>query len=395
MKYCVIIIDGAAGLPLPDRGNRTSLELAHKPALDALARQGSVGLARTVPSGMEPSSACACMSILGYDPKVYYRGRAAIEARNLNIPIGGDEVVFRCNLVAVQDGRMLDYSAGHISTPEARELIRAVDEHLGSDGVRFFPGVAYRHLLKLKGRAETLGATCTPPHDIPGQPLAGNLPKGPGSQLLLDMMERSKAVLRDHPVNAERRRSGKTPADMIWLFWGSVQPPELPFFRSVYGISAAMTSAVDLLNGMARMAGMDLLEIPGITDRLDNDFAGQASGALAALANHDLVVVHIEAPDEAGHGGNAAEKIEAIERIDRYVIGRVAEWRGDKLRVLVMPDHPTPIRLRTHSAEPVPFLLWGPGIAANGAGSFSEKEAAATRFFIEDGYNIMNRFIKS
>jgi 2,3-bisphosphoglycerate-independent phosphoglycerate mutase len=220
---------------------------------------------------MEPSSACACMSVLGYDPRVYYRGRAAIEARSMGIPIGQGEAVFRCNLVAVRDGQMWDYSSGHISTDEAAELIAALNESLGNDQVRFYPGVSYRHICKLKGLEETLAATCTPPHDIPGQPISQFLPKGPGSGFLRDLMSRSEAVLQNHPVNIRRRARGEVPATMLWLFWGSGQILDMPPFKQVYGLKAAMTSGVDLLRGLAQMMGMTVLDIPGVTDGLDND----------------------------------------------------------------------------------------------------------------------------
>jgi len=393
VKYCVVIIDGASGLPLPERGDQTCLEMAHTPNLDAMAQAGVVGLARTVPAGMEPSSACACMSVLGYDPTVYYRGRAAIEARSMGIPIGPGESVFRCNLVAVRDGQMWDYSAGHISTEEARQLVAALNESLGNDQVRFYTGVSYRHICKLTGREETLAATCTPPHDIPGQPISQFLPQGPGSGFLRDLMSRSEAVLQNHPVNIRRRARGEVPATMLWLFWGSGQIPDMPPFQQVHGLTAAMTSGVDLLRGLAQMMGMSVLDIPGVTDGLDNDYTAQVNGALDALKQHEAVVIHIEAPDEAAHAGSIDEKIEAIQRIDEEVVGRLRAWRGE-LRVLVMPDHSTPILTQTHSPDPVPFLLWGPGFSANGASRFTEAEAHKMGLLIDPGYNIMMRFTK-
>ncbi len=393
MKYCVVIMDGAAGWPLPERGNKTSLELAHTPNLEAMVREGMVGLVRTVPPDMEPSSACACMSLLGYDPGVYYQGRAGIEAKSMGIPIGDGEVVFRCNLVTILHGRMRDYSAGHITTGEARELIGALNESLGSEAVRFYPGISYRHICKMKGHEDTLLAACTPPHDIPDKPISQFLPKGPGSEFLRDLMKRSEAVLQKHPVNVARQSRGDIPATMAWLFWGSGRAPDMPPFREVYGLEAALTSGVDLLDGLAQMAGMDILKIPGVTDNLDNDYTGQVTGALAALAGHDLVIIHIEAPDESGHEGSIDDKVEAIQRIDKEVIARLRSWRTGSLRVLVLPDHPTPIRLRTHSPEPVPFLLWGTGFPPNGARRFTEGEAARTGLFIEPGYNIMNKLI--
>ena len=391
MKYCTLIIDGASGLPLSERGGNTCLELAHTPNLDAMAKEGSLGLVRTVPLGMEPSSACACMSVLGYDPKIYYRGRAAIEAKSMGIPIGDGEIVFRCNLVAIREGKMWDYSSGHISTGEAQQLITALNESLGNDQVHFYPGVSYRHICKLRGREDTLLATCTPPHDIPGKSVDEFLPRGSGSDILRDLMARSEAVLRDHPVNIERRSRGDIPATTIWLFWGSGQVPDLPAFKQVYGLDAALTSGVDLLRGLARMVGMEVLDIAGVTDDLGNDYAAQATGALEALKEHDLVVIHIEAPDEAAHDGSIDDKIEAIQRVDNEVVGRLCSWQADSLRVLIMPDHPTPIEVRTHTADPVPFMLWGVGFTANGAKRFTEAEAEKTGLFIDPGYNIMSR----
>jgi len=393
MKYLVLIIDGAAGLPLPERGGRTCLELARTPNLDEMASEGFAGLVRTVPPGMEPSSACACMSVLGYDPTVYYRGRASIEALSLGIDIDNREVVFRCNLVNIEDGKMRDYSAGHIPSDEAKEIIATLNEELGSDDVIFYPGVSYRHILKLRGHEDTLQAICTPPHDIPGKPLAGFLPEGEGSDFLRDLMARSEDVLSGHEINVARRDRSDMPVTSIWLFWGSGELPAMPSFKEVYGLDAALTSGVDLLKGLAKMANMEVLDIRGVTDGPDNDNAAQIKGALKALEKCDLAVVHIEAPDEAAHGGLIDEKTEVIRKIDEEVVGRLRAWRGDDLRVLVMPDHPTPIQLRTHSADPVPFLIWGEGIEANGAKRFTEAEAGRTGVFIEEGYNIMGRLV--
>jgi 2,3-bisphosphoglycerate-independent phosphoglycerate mutase len=392
MKYVVLIIDGAAGLPIPAKGGKTSLEMAETPHLDKLASQGFSGLVRTVPVGMEPSSACACMSVMGYNPEVYYKGRASIEAKSLGIDVGRGEVVFRCNLVSAGDGTMQDYSAGHISSGEASEIIETLNEKLGSDEVAFYPGVSYRHILKLKGHEGTLKAVCTPPHDIPGRPVEKYLPKGPGSDFLLYLMLQSESVLKDHPINVARVQQGKLPATTVWLFWGSGQTPVVPSFQEVYGRNAAMTSGVDLLRGLAKMTQIDILDIKGVTDGPDNDHATQAEGALAALKEHDLVIVHIEAPDEAGHGGNIGEKVKAIEDIDREAVGRFMEYSGD-LRLLVMPDHPTPVSLRTHTPEPVPFIIWGQGMKANGARRFTEAEVAKTGVFIEEGYKIMGRLV--
>jgi 2,3-bisphosphoglycerate-independent phosphoglycerate mutase len=395
VKYCVVIIDGASGRPLEERGGKTCLELARTPNLDRMAREGNLGLVQTVPEGMEPSSACACMSILGYDPRVYYKGRSAIEAASMGIPINKGEAAFRCNLVSVRDGKMWDYSAGHIGDSEAHTLVEALNKSLGDEKIRFYPGVSYRHICKINGHTETLQATCTPPHDIPNKPIGEYLPHGPGSDLLRDLMARSVEVLRDHPVNRAREARGEPPATMLWLFWGSGEIPKLPSFKKAYGVSAALTSGVDLLRGLAKMAGIDNLDITGVTDSMDNDFTAQVAGALKALDNHDLVVIHIEAPDEAAHGGHIEDKIKAIERVDKEVMWRIIAYKKDSLRVLAMPDHATPIEVRTHVADPVPFLLWGSGLKPASAKAFSEKEAKSAGIFIKDGYTILSRLIQT
>jgi len=394
MKYCILIIDGAAGWPLPAREGKTCLELADTPNLDAMAREGLLGLLRTVPEGMEPSSGCACMSILGYDPAVYFKGRSAIEARSMGVPIDEGEVAFRCNLVSVYKGKMRSYSSGFISTEEGKTLISALQEKLGSEEIHFYPGISYRHICKIKGHEDTLQAICTPPHDIHDMNIDEFLPRGPGSDLLLDLMKRSEPVLREHPVNVDRRSRGEVPATMIWLFWSSGPAPAMPAFKQRYGLDAAMTSGVDLLKGLALMVGMDGLSIPGVTGDPRNNYRAQAEGALDALEKQDLVVIHVEAPDEASHAGLIDEKVRAIEGVDREIVSRIRSWRGDELRVLVMPDHPTPIEIQTHIADPVPFMLWGKGFAANAARRFTEAEAKKTGVFIQEGYNIMDKLTR-
>jgi 2,3-bisphosphoglycerate-independent phosphoglycerate mutase len=394
VKYCVVIIDGASGWPLPERGGKTCLELARTPNLDRMAKEGTLGLVQTVPQGMEPSSACACMSILGYDPQKYYKGRSAIEAASMGIPIDKGEAAFRCNLVAVRDGKMWDYSAGHIGDSEAHALVEALNGSLGNKEIHFYPGVSYRHICKIKGHTDTLQATCTPPHDIPNKPIDKYLPHGHGSDLLRDLMARSVEVLRDHPVNKARKSRGEPPANMIWLFWGSGEIPNLPSFKKVYGLSAAMTSGVDLLKGLAKIAGIKKLGIPGVTGGVDNNCAAQATGALKTLERHDLVVMHIEAPDEASHGGLIDDKIKAIERVDKEVLSKLLAYKKDSLRILALPDHATPIEVRTHVADPVPFVLWGKGFTSMRAKCFSEKEAKNSGIFIKDGYTIMSKLIQ-
>ena len=394
MKYCVLIMDGSAGLPIPERGGKTSLELGHTPNLDAMASSGLVGLAHNVPPDLDPDSAVACMSIFGYDPKVYYTGRAPIEARSLGIDFDPGDVLFRCNPVTIQNGIMVSHSAGSISTEDGHQLIATLNEKLGSDKVHFYPGVSYRNILKLKGAEETALAFCTPPHDIPGKPVAGFLPSGKGSELLLELMQRSEAVFKDHPVNKKRVARGHLPATGIWLFWSSGRMPVLPPFNELYGLRAAVTTGVDLLRGLGMIAGMSVLQIPGVTDGPDNNYTAQAIGGLEALKDYDIVIIHIEAPDEAGHAGLIEEKIKAIGRIDAEVVSRIRNWQHDKLRVLVMSDHPTPVKQRVHTSDPVPLLLWGNGFKANGAKRFTEAEAQKSGLTVDQGYKIMNTLIR-
>ncbi len=394
MKYCILIIDGASGWPLVAHGGKTCLELAYTPNLNAMAKAGTVGLVRNIPPGMEPSSACASMSVLGYDPQVYYQGRSVIEARGMNIPVDKGEAVFRCNLVAIRDGRMWSYNCGQISTDEGRALIDTLNEKLGSDKMHFYPGVGYRHICKIKGMEDVLVAVCTPPHDIHDKDVDEFLPQGTGSDLLRELMARSELVLRDHPVNIARRARGDIPATTIWLFWGSAEIPDMPAFKGLYGIDAAMTAAVDIMRGLARIIDVHVLDIPGVTSDLDNDYKAQAIGALKALEDYDMVVIHVEATDEAAHAGSVKDKVEAIERVDKEIVARLRLWDRDTFRLLILPDHPTPIELQTHVADPVPFILWGLGFTANGAKRFTESEAESTGFSIEEGYSIMGRLLQ-
>jgi len=393
MKFCVVIMDGASGWPLPSHDNRTCLELAHTPYLDKMAREGYMGMAVTVPKGMEPGSAPACMSVMGYDPARYYKGRSAIEARSMGIPLEPGSVAFRCNFVTVIDGKMASYNAGHISTEESEQLIRALNDSLGTESLHFYTGVSYRHICKISGREELASIVCTPPHDISGKSIGDYIPTGVGADYLLELMEKSKDILKNNPVNTARIKAGKLPANMIWLFWPSGQIPDMPLFKSKYGLDAALTSGVDLLRGLGMMLGMDILDIPGVTDQLNNDYAGQINGALAALKNRDIVFVHIEAPDEMGHKGSVEEKIQAIEYIDSEVIARIGVLKDKDLKVLIMPDHPTPIEIKTHFAEPVPFLIWGGATIPNGCRRFTEAEAKRTGVVIDPGYKLMEQFI--
>jgi 2,3-bisphosphoglycerate-independent phosphoglycerate mutase len=310
----------------------------------------------------------------------------------MGVPIAAGEVVFRANLVALKAGSMWSYCAGQITGEEASQIIDDLNKHLGSEEVSFHTGVGYRHLLKIKGHTETARALCTPPHDISGKPIRDYLPHGRGSRYLRRLMANSERILADHPVNLNRIARGQIPATTLWLFWGSGRIPAVPPFEQVYGLKAAITSGVDLLRGLGQMMGMSVLNIHGVTDNLQNDFTAQVEGGLAALKTHDLTVIHVEAPDEAGHAGSVEEKVTAIEKIDELVISRLAAYTAEPLRLLIMPDHPTPVACRTHVNEPVPFLFSGAGFAPNGARRFSEKEASATNLVVPRGFDIMQLF---
>ena len=372
MKLVVLLGDGMADLPLEALGGRTPLQAAEKPNMDRLAKQGRSGLARTVPEGFAPGSDVANLSVMGYDPVQCYTGRAPLEAAAMNVHLGPDDIAFRCNFVTIEDGLMKDYSAGHISSPEGQELIEALAPLM--PGRRLYPGVSYRNLLVLQagGKAE-----CTPPHDISGRPVAEHLPRGQDSELLMALMEAARPVLEKHPVNRQRIAEGKRPANAIWL-WGQGPAPAMPSFAEKYGLSGAMISAVDLLKGIGRYAGLEVIDVPGATGNIDTNYQGKVDAALQALQSRDFVYLHIEAPDEAGHEGDVDLKVKAIELFDEKVVGLVLqalEKSGEDWRVLLMPDHATPIAIKTHSCDPVPFTISGTGIQPDGVESFDEAAA--------------------
>jgi 2,3-bisphosphoglycerate-independent phosphoglycerate mutase len=388
MRYVVVILDGAAGWPIDSLGGRTTLAAAHTPHLDALAAGGLVGLARTVPPGEEPSSAAACMSILGYDPVADRIGRGAIEAASMGIPLGPDDVALRLNLVTITGGVMTSYACGHITSAESRPIVEDLRTALGSDDLRFYPGVAYRHILVVKGHPELMQEAYAAPHDISDQVVAYHLPS---SSLLRGLMRDAHEVLATLPENVDRRARGDLPCTDIWPFWPGVAPAGLQPFSEMRGKRAAITSGVDLLNGLAVLTGIDRLDIHGVTDGSDTDYAAQAEGALAALDDHDVVVIHIESPDEEGHAGDAARKIAAIEAIDREVVSRVRARMADgDTRVLAMPDHPTPVSTKTHVGEPVPFVIAGAGVERNGAIRYDESAATATGLMVDPGRGVMD-----
>ena len=340
--------------------------------MDRLARQGRSGLARTVPEGFAPGSDVANLSVLGYDPAECYTGRAPLEAAAMNVHLGPDDIAFRCNFVTIDNGLMKDYSAGHISTEEGQELIEALAPLM--PGQRLYPGVSYRNLLVLQAGAR---AECTPPHDISGQPVEEHLPRGQDSELLVALMEAARPVLERHQVNRRRIAAGKRPANAIWL-WGQGPAPAMPSFAEKYGLSGAMISAVDLLKGIGRYAGLKVIDVPGATGNIDTNYQGKVDAALEALKSRDFVYLHIEAPDEAGHEGEIDLKVRAIELFDEKVVGPVLqalEKSGEDWRVLLMPDHATPISIKTHSSDPVPFTIAGSGIEPDEVERFDELAA--------------------
>ncbi|HPJ30187.1 MAG TPA: cofactor-independent phosphoglycerate mutase [Methanothrix sp.] len=390
MKLVILLGDGMADHPIEALDGKTPLEVAETPHMDRIARTGRGGLAANVPAGMPPGSDVANLSVMGYDPRRYYSGRAPLEAAAMGVPLGPEDVAFRCNLVNVDLEKriMVDYSAGHISSEEGRELIAALTK--ADPNARLYPGVSYRNLL-VQDENEGLAAVCTPPHDIAGQPIDQYLPRGEGSGPLREMMLESIPVLADHPVNLRRAGEGKRTANMIWL-WGQGKAPSMPKFCELWGIEGAVISAVDLLKGMGVYAGLEMIDVPGATGVLDTNYEGKVRACFDALDRVDFVYLHVEAPDEMSHDGKLDEKIEAIRRFDARIVGPVLdglEKSGSDWRVMVLPDHPTPISIRTHTAEAVPFAMMGSGIEPDGMEAFSEREAARGGCGKVDGWRLM------
>jgi 2,3-bisphosphoglycerate-independent phosphoglycerate mutase len=395
MKYALILPDGCADEPVPQLDGRTPLEVARIPHINSIVARGRIGRVRTVPKNLPPGSDVATLSVIGYDPVACYTGRAPLEAVAKRITLAPDELVFRCNLVTIIDDKMEDFSAGHISQPEAEKLIADLQAKLGSDRIHFHAGVGYRHLVTIHD-ADWMKVRCTPPHDITGQEVTSHLPAGKGSELVRELMARSQDVLADHEVNQVRRDLGESPATSIWL-WGQGSMPKLPSFRKRFGIQGAAITAVDLIRGLAISVGWRLIEVPGATGYLDTNYAGKGEAAVKALDEVDLVAVHVEAPDEAGHNGDALGKTQAIERIDEYIVKPVLDklQTFDAWRILCLPDHPTPIRIKTHTADPVPFAMAGTGIGPDEAEAFTENIAAESDLYIDHGHELMEYFLRS
>jgi 2,3-bisphosphoglycerate-independent phosphoglycerate mutase len=393
-KYAIIVPDGAADEPLEQFDKKTVLQIAQTPNMDKISTQGRLGLVRTIPAGFEPGSDVAQMSLLGYNPLTFYTGRAPIEAVARNIKLSPNDWVFRCNLVTICDGKMEDHSAGHISTEEAGKLIKDLNEQLSNEKFRFYPGVSYRHLLVFKDA--DFDVKTYPPHDYIGTAVEKILPRGKGAEMLIDLIARSQQLFINNDINKIKKDLGENQVSSIWL-WGQGKKAHMESFKKRFGINGAAITAVDLVKGLSMLIGFDLINVPGATGFVDTNYQGKASAAIKALDKYDLVFIHIEAPDEASHNGSIEMKKKAIEQIDKYIVGPVLEaLQGyESWRILVLPDHPTPISSRAHSPEPVPFAMAGTGVSGILHTTFSETNAAKSGFRIDNGFELMEYFLKS
>lgn len=399
MKYVVLVGDGMADYPVPKLQNKTPLEYARTPNMDLIASRGKGGTVITVPRSLAASSDVAILSLLGYDPARYYSGRGPLEAASMGINLREDEIAFRCNLVTAEGDTLVDYSAGHISNKEATTLIHFIDEKLGSGDIKFYPGVGYRHLMVVKCSKDlsTLNSVrCVAPHDIMGRSIKKNLPRGKGSEFLCELMRESLDLLDNHEINHIRRDLGENPGNMLWL-WGQGKIPAMPTFREKFAVEGSVISEVDVVKGIARYANLEVIEVPGATGYFDTNYQGMAEGALESLRKKDFVFVHVEAPDEAGHMGDVRAKLTAIEDFDSKVVKTVLEGLGSfqEYRVLVLPDHPTPLRLRTHSRGPVPFAFFGTDVEVDKMSSFSESSARDGSMHLKEGWKLMEHFLSS
>ena len=395
MKNVIVILDGASGEPLADYGGLTSLQLAYTPNLDILAQSGQVGLAVNVPDGMEPSSNVACTSIVGYDPRDYPIGRGALEVSALGVDLRDDEVALRVNLCNVSDdGIMVSYSCNNISSAEGHALGEELSAALDDEYCTLYAGTGFRLYLVVKGRPGLMQTELAAAHNITDMPLAEHQPTGPEADFIIDYMQRARAVLAQSETNARRIAQGEMPANEVMCFWPGQRPSGMQPFIERYGINAALNSGVDLLAGIARLTGIKTYDFAGVTDGPDTDYAAQGEGALAMLAEHDVVFVHIESPDAEGHDGHILGKRQAIEAIDREIVSRLMNYAAqNELRILALPDHPTPVIGKRHTADPVPFVMAGPGIAANSGLRLTEAEAASTGLVVDPGWQLLGRLL--
>ena len=402
MKYIILLGDGMADWPIDEIGGKTPLEAANKPNMDRLIKSGIAGKAHTIPDGMPAGSDVANLSVFGFDPKIYYTGRSPLEAISMGLKLNADDTALRCNLVtlsseeAYEDRSMVDYSAGEITTEESTELMNAVAEGLNKEGVSFYPGISYRHCLIWKNGP--MDIKLTPPHDISGKRISEHLPKGLGFDIALDLMIKSTEILKNHPVNRSRVERGLNPATSIWL-WGQGKKPDVPLFIEKYGLCGSVISAVDLIKGIGIASGMKAVNVEGATGNIKTNFVGKAKAVLKELQEgRDLVYIHIEAPDECGHQGQLREKIRAIELIDKDVLGTLLNGLEgmDHYRIMVLPDHPTPIAIKTHCDDPVPFFIYdsrNPDVV-NPEAVYTEAFAKSTGLVIQEGYTLMDKFLE-
>lgn len=404
MKYVVLVGDGMADYPLEELGGKTPLMAANTPNMDWIARNGDVGLVKTIPSGMSSGTEIANMSLLGYDPARYFTGRGPLEAASMRVSLDADDVAFRCNLVTLEviDSQVImdDFTAGHISSDEARQIIQDIDGEMGNEAIRFYPGLSYRHLMvrKCGGSQKAFESLrLAPPHDIVGKGILDYLPAAGGEDGIVELLTRSQILLKEHPINHARVEKGLKPANSIWP-WGQGSKPQIPTLAEKFGVEGSVICAVDLLKGLGLYAGLDVIDVPGATGYFDTNYRGKAVYGLKELAKKDLVLIHVEAPDEAGHSGDISKKIETIEAFDKEVVGTILEGMREAkdYRVMVLPDHATPIPLKTHAPDPVPFAIydsrrkrsWPTGMA------FDEDAVRGSGVCIEDGYQIMDIFMR-
>lgn len=405
MKYIVLIGDGMADRPLKELKNKTCLEAAKTPNMDNLAREGVIGMVTTLPQGLPAGSDVANLSILGYNPDRYYTGRAPLEAASIGVKMGKDDVAFRCNLVTMKRIKkriyLEDYSAGHIPTEEASKLIKEIDKKLGMSkrslgkDIRFYPGVSYRHLMIWKKGKDQID--CIPPHDITGKEACDYMPMGDGEEVLWELIEESQAILKNHPINKNRKKSGLKEANSLW-FWGQGKKPFLPSFKERYGLKGGLISAVDLMKGIGIYAGFRIINVPGATGYLDTNYEGKAKAALEALESLDFLYLHVASPDEASHNGDIKGKIKAIEDFDDKVVGTIIKGIKDigEYKILLLPDHSTPIEAKTHTRDPVPFVIYtSPGQRRKReiVSSFDERITKKTTLIFKEGYKLMDYFL--
>ena len=395
MKIAILLGDGMSDVTYSQLGDKSPLQAAETPNMDFMARHGRIGLAATVPDGLPPGSDVANLSVFGYDPRDCYTGRSPLEAVSMGVDLGPDDVAFRMNLVTVKPHAarlyMEDFSAGHISTEEARELVATLQKELGNSEFEFYPGVGYRHLMVWRGGKD--GMKTTPPHDISGKSILEHLPHGDGAETLISIMNSCQMLLHNHPVNSKRKEDEKPAANSVWL-WGHGKTPRISSYHEKFGLSGAVISAVDLIKGIGVCAGLEIINVPGATGYIDTNYLGKAQAALDALEHHDFVYVHVEAPDEASHSGRMDHKIQAIQDFDRQVVGTVLEGikKFGDYAVLCTPDHPTPVHLMTHTSEAVPFVIYRGETAENGISGYDEQQAKASGMLIE-GHRLMEMLL--